>query len=293
MGKNPNQRHLSAERCAEIAKAIRSGVVALDVRLAPGHDLERMAREAEWLASMGPEALNGKAVDDEERRFAAILMMEQAERIAATLQVLPLIQNHELAKKWLRDRLNRLWTQDAEAQDHLFEFEMAGRLARATELTVSLEEPDIVVTLASGRSFLIACKRPRSTAGVPNCIRKAKRQIRDQRNGRPAVILIGTEAIFHKSDKPGKKTVIYKTESPDRARAIGAAKIEEAIRASERETERALADGVAAIMYCGVLVYLLKHPPAFYALILRRGIWNRAEPGSQNLLRQLERILFE
>lgn len=282
---------LTAERCADIAATIRSGVAALGLRLTPTNDLERMARDAEWLAKE-PGALEGRPVADEERRSDALLTAEQAGRVAATLQLLPLLKNHEPAVRWLRGRIDRLQTQDTEALDHLFELEMAGRLARATDLTVSIEEPDIVATLPSGRSFLIACKRPRSLKGVSDSIRTAKHQIRELRAGRAAVIFIGTEAIFHKSDKPGKQTIVYTVSAPQQARALGEKKIAEAISAADKETERAFSEGVSATLYCGSLVFLTKRPPTIRGMMLSRGVWNLADPGSHDLLRNLQRILF-
>lgn len=291
--RKPAPKELTGARCAEIARAIRDGLAGLGVRLQPHHDLERIVRQAELLASLGVGDVFGSFRDadgpEKDRITGAILAMEQAERVAASLQVAGRVRNFAQVTKWLQKKIDRLETQESRAQDHLFEIEMAGRLARYPDLAVSFEEPDIVVRV-NGKPVYLPCKRPRRVESVGENIRDARHQLAGRQG--PSVILINTEAIFHRSGNPNVPVVLYDVGTPDEARAIGVNLIDQAIRNGSDQTEKAFRDGVTGILYCGAMVFLTRDPRAYQNLILHRRVWNSADPGADGLTAQVARLLY-
>ena len=148
---------MTQDVCAKVSTDLRRSAANLGVRLPPTCDLEQLIRETEWLSTLKPEEWVGEVQPAHQERFVqALLKVEQAARLAATLELLSKVRNHDQLLRWLRKRLDRTTTLDATAQDYLFEMEMAVRLTRLEGLSVSLEEPDILVTLPSGNSFALA-----------------------------------------------------------------------------------------------------------------------------------------
>jgi hypothetical protein len=223
-----------------------------------------MITEAEWLGSLTSDPLRGRDTDEARRCFNALLEFEQLDRIAASLSNLPRIANHEQYAKYLSKQVNRLSGLHSPALDRLFEMEVAARLACQPELTVAFEEPDVVACFPSALPFVVACKRPRSLKSVAANIRGAKHQIR--RCGKPGVIVIGMEVIFHRTDTDSTAVRI-----PRGTDAEGVRLIEEAIKAAQHEVLRLLTETlVYGVVYFGVLAYIRSGRDGFRKSILGR-----------------------
>jgi hypothetical protein len=251
-----------------------------------------LIRETEWLSTLKPEVWRGEALAEHpERLVQALLKVEQAARLAATLELLPKVRNHDQLLKWLRKKLDRTTALGATAQDYLFEMEMAVRLTRAEWLSVSLEEPDIIVTLPSGNSFALACKRPRADKSVGANIDDARDQI--ARGGHAvAAIVVGMEPILHRPSDPGQCPTIHVSQTREQARAWGMARIAEAAASAAHETERAFECGVLSVVYFGVLVCLTLQPRSYQTLRLWEGVANERDQNGSRFLQLLKPLLF-
>jgi len=81
-------------------------------------------------------------------------------RPAGQAQQIQCVRLH--AKHRIEKRIDRIDTQDDQAQDHLFELELTGRLAKWPGLEIELAEPDILIRYpADHPPMALACKRPR------------------------------------------------------------------------------------------------------------------------------------
>jgi hypothetical protein len=291
----PSPTHITGLTCATVAKALRKGLDVLGVSLDPQNDLARMLREIEWLASLGDGEPNTWRVATravEERIDAAAFLVEQALRIAAGLQMAERIENVDSLRRWLRKRINRLNGFDSEAQDHLLELEVAGRLARWPDLSVAIEEPDIVFTVR-GHRVVIACKRPRGLHTVAPNVDRARGQIRQawQASGArpPAIIVVGIESLLH-SREDGSFSVPHFVEANE-AEVLGSRVLDQAAEASHHEAQRAFDEGVSGILFMGSLSFHTERPPAYQSANVHSSLTS-GEPGGRELSDQVKRLLF-
>lgn len=291
---------LTGERAGRIARSIREGLSSLGVRLSPHHDLERMARQGEMLAALGPGSVFEPwkaAIGAKQNEIAdAVFVMEQAERIGGTLQLVPQLRNVEKYRRWLREKLDRLDSQDLTSLDYLFEIEMAGRLARDPELEVSFEEPDIIASFEE-HAMLFACKRPRAIESVGASIRKARHQVRDARTlhrSRPTVgvIVVGMEAIFHRPrEGAGVEPTFYRFADRAEAQREGERELVKAIVAGTDQAEKACREGVAGLIYFGTIVFFTSRPNAYQNLLFCKTVYNGAIPASDGFIAHLRDVL--
>lgn len=198
---------VTAERCASWALLLKHGLAHFGVSVNPTSDVGRMIEALEWLGSFPPDAPQPEAAAavDRARALRAYPLYEQAIRIAHALTLTRDVPGAEKLAARLRKRVNRLVSQNEQAQDFLFELELGGRFV-AQGLTITFEEPDIVLH-AEGHRFGIACKRPRNSDRMRERIREAA----DQIVSRPeqGVIAVGVEALFHHSGDAKRPTVVY------------------------------------------------------------------------------------
>lgn len=277
-----NIRQLTGGRCGRIATRIRQGVEGIGLDLEDCPDLLQMARDAESFAKAGDGPVNPRLEE-----MWAFLRMEQAERLGNALSNLRSVRNAEKAGRWLGQRLDRLATQDAKAQDYVFEVEIAGRFARLP-IGVWLGddasgEPDISIGWKDEPLFAIECKRARSIGGVANLVRTARRQLR--RTDLSRVIILGLEAIFHRSDDPQRPTVFYATDTLDEGIAEAERLALEAESAAGRELRKAYNEGVGGMISCGVFTCLYRRPKAAYAYR-----WINRSTGREDTLEAIQNI---
>jgi len=183
-----HRRALQAPECRQVVSKLRQALGFFRLTPNPVSDLARMIRELEWLAD------NLDSISDVPRYDRAFPLIEQASRIAFALESLQPVSGAEAKVRWLRKRIDRLTTQTEQAQDYLFEIEVAGRLARA-ELELAFREPDIVVSLPQTGDVLLPCKRPRTPAGFADKLHEAVSQVR-RAGGGPAVTIVSIEAML-------------------------------------------------------------------------------------------------
>jgi hypothetical protein len=288
---------------------LRSGAQYLGVQLRPFHSLERLARDAEWLASHGdnpPVAYSRLAPgsSDRDRFVRAIITMEQAERIAASLAMLPSVQGGaEKARRWMKKRVERFRLEDENlpverrqnlhdepALDALLEIEVAGQLARDPGLAVSFDEPDILVKTSAGERLQVACKRPQSISGIPALIRKAARQIEARAD--PAVIVVGVDAILHKTDDPVRPTRILVVNRKADATEWLEKQLMEAANAAADEFDGHLKKGtaIAAVLIFGVLFFEVTGY-GFRNNIAVKRVTNKAMPKADALTRRIQEAI--
>jgi len=286
-------RPLTSSECRAIAETIRESLVTLRIPLAG--DLERFVTEAEWLGTFpaGPFEPGGAAYSDRQRGLTAFLLMEQARRVAWMLLAARGLKGKGVSQvlRWVTGRIDRIAVQDEQAQDYLFELEIAGRLRMKDGVDVSLEEPDIVIGPV-GRPPLgsMACKRPLRRDTVGRALLKAREQI--TRRGLPGIIVIGMEALFHRSgDDEEKPTVIYHA---DRARDLeseGRRVISEAVGCAAAEIGQVFRSGtVEGLLFCGLMTGLLRFPSSYHHRWVRRTMPNPAGDGA--VVTAMERLLF-
>jgi hypothetical protein len=154
---------VTASECAEWATVLRDALRACDVTVHPRSDVGQMIAELEWLGTFPPTASQPDAAwaENPARARIAFPLYEQAVRVAQAVALTQGIPGARERVMKLKKRLNRLTTQDEPAQDFLFELEMGARFTRLG-LTITFDEPDIVLHSSEGYRLGLACKRPRN-----------------------------------------------------------------------------------------------------------------------------------
>lgn len=289
---------LTAKECADLGRNARTLLETLDLKLDPSSDLEQMVRDVEFLGSFpgDPMSSNGAWAADKQRTVYAFARVEQTRRIVRTLAQAPFVKNADGHLRWLRKRLDRLRirTPDEararEAEDYLFELEIAGRLAMWERHEISFEEPDIVLTAGTAKVAL-ACKRPRNEKSLKPAILKAGKQIRNSRNA--GFIVIGAEYLLHGVDERGRPATIVEALSEGHAFAEGEEALRRAEDASRPEIEKVFAEATAGVLFVGVLVYITRDPMVFGYRWFTRIVPNREAPYAPELLGLIRDLLVD
>lgn len=280
---------MTGDQCAETARRLSEGLQRLGVAVAPHQTLGRMISQAEMLAKCGKASVfEDFAAASSARQHQigeAALAMEQAERIAAALDVSGSIRNFKDKQRWLKKGVDRLASQDAKGLDYLFEIEVAGRLARWPGLDVAFEEPDIAFSLGTERVY-VACKRPRTVEGVPNAIADARDQVGDL--GGSAIVIIGTEAIFHHLPEGPRR---FRFRTPDDGSAAAKDAFEIITDAAQEEARRTITKTSATrvLMFLGVFTYYADEPSSYCRREFAQGIVGRGDEEGARLLAQLKK----
>lgn len=263
--------------------------------LPPEATVEQMAEDAGWLGT-GPQDIfaNGGRYYEDRRRFAkAFVRMEQAGRIADLLswaQQIDGMRSH--ARRWIEKRIDRIDTQDEQAQDHLFELEIAGRLAKWPGLQIELAEPDILIRYPSDHPpMALACKRPRTPRSARRAIEEARDQIRASTFD--GAIVVGTEAIFHRNDIGSSAPCVFQVDTPAHAKVHGNEILTELAEAVRQQPRRVFHERVAGVFLCGILTYWSRRPSVYGYVWLRRPIPNLDVPYTVATLEALDHLLFQ
>ncbi len=280
-----------ASECAEWTIVLRDALRECDVTVHPTSDVGQMIAELEWLGTFPPNAPQPDAAwaENPARARIAFPLYEQAIRIAQAVALAQGIPGaHERVVK-LKKRLNRLTTQDEQAQDFLFELEIGARLTRLG-LTITFDEPDIVLHSSDGDRLGLACKRPRNVRRLRERLGEAAAQITagmDQ-----GVIVIGVEPLFHRSNDPQRPTITYLGDVA-MVRAEANRILDDALDSARLEIDSALAKGVAGILFCGVATgwarQVAEGRDAYHYQWIHRAI---SHPDALNLADVLEAKLF-
>jgi hypothetical protein len=152
---------------ANYAKRLRAGLDTHGVECDPVFFLGKLVREFEWVRDCGIDFWEGWERVSKQNRdrflYAFTRLLEVQDRVNLLERAHKIDGGSEQVRRWIRKRIDTLATQEEEAQDHLFELEVAGRLARFEALSVKMAEPDIIIRLPGfTEPIAIACKRPRS-----------------------------------------------------------------------------------------------------------------------------------
>jgi hypothetical protein len=200
-------RPLTAAVCKDATAQVRESLAHFQVPIVAGGNLDQMLRALERVGELlsGPIPATG-AITDRQRQ--EVRYVHQVTRLASMLRGLQLPRvSGAVAKElqtWLTKSFNSLETLDAEAQDHLFELEVAAALAHQG-LCVSLEEPDLVVEgLPLVPKLAVACKRPRRLKKVDDKIREGIGQLRKE--GLPGVVAVSFDSVLNAD--PGSRRPI-------------------------------------------------------------------------------------
>lgn len=274
--------------CAIVSSTLAGLAAELGIRCSPGSDIAVMISELEWLGSFSPEDPQPHTAHrvDRERSLRAFPMFEQARRVARALLVTQSMPGSSERARHLRKRFDRLKTQNELAQDVLFEIEMAGKLAEAG-IPIAFEEPDIIAFPSQPTEIAFACKRPRTSKAIKQCLRDASRQICD--SGRDGVILIGVEAILHR-DEPTGRPITYTTPISD-LQPFGRHKLDQSLGSLNPSLAGAFrSDQVLGVIFCGILTAWARTEYR-YAWI-RRSIPNLTQVSSGTLLAVIEERMF-
>jgi hypothetical protein len=284
----------------QITIRARAEIARLGVPLNKTHDFDFMIRECEWLASRDHEAFYAPGQSDADiiRYSHAMFYLEQLERIGNTLRTIDRIVNFERHLEYLRKRINRLHTaaDKFKPQDFLFEAEVGSKLARWPDLSISFEEPDLVLQVENGPRLLIACKRPRSLKSLPANINRAASQIDDVGATKPGVgiLMMGMEPIFHLSNNPGKPFKVLTARTEGEGLEYGSRIIDEAAEVAMGAQERAFNGRSAGVLYWGPWVFACDEGGGTLRTVnLRKRVFNSAFPGSQHLMQELDRRMFD
>jgi len=288
---------IAARECADLAHKARALLDQLGLTLDARSDLEEMISDVEFLGrfSGDPLSAEGAWATDKQRTVRAFLRVEQTRRLVGTLAQVPLIKNAESHLKWFRKRLDRLRRKtpdelrEPEAEDFLFELEIAGRFAGWERHEVALEEPDIVLKAGDTR-LPLACKRPRSVKGLKRAIVNAARQLPHQSSG---FVIIGSEYLLHAQDELGRPASIVAALSEAHAVEEGGRLLQAAEESACPEIAKAFEVGLGGILFVGVLIYLTRDPMVFGYHWLTRTVVNRTIPFAPELLTMLEEVLVQ
>ena len=279
---------MTAGQCATVASILKAVVGSLGWSLHPSSELATMIREVGWMGSFPAEAMQPEAAVavNKQRGLEAFVLYEQAKRLAIALGWSATITGFRERAGLLRGRLDRLKTQDGPTQDFLFEVEIAYRLFRHG-LPVALDEPDVIATLEDDVKLAVACKRPRSLAGVAQAVRRGSRQIRAR--GYPGFIAVGMEAILHRSGDPSRPTVLYLVSDADELQVWAEGFFASAATSAVHELTRAAGGLVAGVLLCGVITGWSQHPSAN----IFRWFWLAIDrPTSEGLVGRVGNLLF-
>lgn len=201
---------LTAARCREVAGVLRAQLDALDVKLPPSSPLARLLADVAWMASFeGPplDDVSGASGADEDRAVGAVLRFLQLQDLAAALAALgPVARDNPEALRALRKRFDRIDTQQADAQNRLFELEVAGRLARRG-IRPEFGEPDIVARSVGLGRFCLACKRPQNLDRLRERIREGADQI--AKRGVKGFVVLDLQPMIFKNDDPVRRSRFY------------------------------------------------------------------------------------
>jgi hypothetical protein len=193
---------------SDIAKRLRAGLDAFGVTVSAGQPIGRMIVDLEWIAAytadpFEPGGAREAAPERFDRAYSRSLQAHQIAEILERAQRVVNITSH--IRQWIPKQIDRIERADEQAQDHLFELEVATRLAlwhlNGEGIEVSLEEPDISIRLPSepaGGSQVLACKRPRSLSAIRANLQKGVTQIRDSRRVDPrrtGIVMINLDAM--------------------------------------------------------------------------------------------------
>lgn len=242
---------ITSAQCAAQATTLKDALDYFGIKVNPTSDVGRMIASLEWMGSFPPETVQPDAAfaSNRNRALRAFPLYEQALRVAGAITWARTVPGAREKVLHLKKRLNRLETQDEQAQDYLFELEIAERLV-AQGHTVTFEEPDVVLHVKSGDRLGLACKRPRNLRQLRERIKEAADQVKAQPF--QGVIVIGVEPLFHKSGDPQRPTVTYLGDPPMVASAAYDL-LDAAMLRAHREIATAFAQGVAGMLFCGIV----------------------------------------
>lgn len=283
---------LTSARCAAQAALFRQGLANFSVSVTPTSDVGRMIAALEWMGSFPPDSPQPDTAwaADRERAKRSFPLVEQATRIAQALVTTRDVPGADKLAAKLRKKLDRLISQDEQAQDFLFELELGARCV-AHGLSIEFDEPDIVVRLSDGDRFGIACKRPRNVARMRERIREATRQV--QSGSQLGIIAIGIEPLFHHSGDIARPTIVYRADSA-MARSEANGILDRAVMAAIPDIRSAFDDGVAGILFCGVITGWAKEVQpgrdAYHSQWIHRSI---SHPNAEGVAAAVEKRLFE
>lgn len=166
--------------------------------------------EFDWVSSFsrGPfDEIHGAMSADVERAVAAVLPFFQIRDITLALEALgPVAAGNPNALRALRRRFDRIEVQGADAQNRIFELEIAGRLAR-NGVPVRFDEPDIVAAARPFGRFALACKRPQNLLRIRERIEDGARQV--GRHGRRGFVVVDLQPSIFKAEDRQRRTKFY------------------------------------------------------------------------------------
>lgn len=282
---------LKASDCAHWAIVLKEGFREFGVTVHPTSDIGLMIAALEWLGAFPldvPQPDTAWAANPTRTRNAFPLY-EQAIRIAEAVSFARGILGARERVDKLRKRLNRLTTQDEQAQDFLFELEIGARFTRLG-FTITFDEPDIVLHSSEGHRLGLACKRPRNARRLRERLGEAAIQI--TAGADQGVIVIGAEPLFHRSNDAQRPTITYLGD-PDMVRLEAYRILDDAIESAQVEIVAALDKGVAGILFCGVATGwargVYEGRDAYHVQWIHRAI---SHPDALNLADVLEAKLF-
>ena len=147
----------------------------------------------------------------------------------------------------------RAFGYEAEAKPRNIQHELfVGALFAYSGLPVSLEEPDLRVELG-GQSITLACKRPRSSRGLEDAMKRAKRQIRGV--GLPGLVALALDSIIL-----GRSSQLIVPTPPDASR-IADGRIRAFLAEKEKDLHRWSAGPATAGVLAILTVPTLSHNP--------------------------------
>jgi hypothetical protein len=238
----------SPELCIAYADEIEDSFARYGCRINPTSDIGNFVREMRWLAAH-LEMPRASLTTSEQNRFAeAFLRAEQAGYVADALRYLREVSIPPEKLKLLTERLDRLNTKDdPKAQDTLFEFVIAGRLARHSGCLVSFEEPDLIIT-RDGRAYGLACKRVKSINKLDKRISEGAGQ--GVRSNMPCFVVVAVEYLT-----PAATLVLAK--SREELSRCAEAMVERLSLQCLGGAQRAFAKGACGVILCGRFVAVI------------------------------------
>lgn len=249
-----------------------------------------MLAALEWMGSFSPDSPQPDTAwaADGERAKRSFPLYEQAIRITHALTVTRDAKGADKLAAKLRKRVDRLVSQDEQAQDFLFELELGARCV-SHGFTISFDEPDILIHTADAPKFGIACKRPRNAARMRERIHDAIHQIISMPSEQAGIIAIGIEPLFHHSGDTTRPTVLYRGDLA-MLKHEAHKMLDEAVLGATPEIQSAFDAGVAGFLFCGVITGwakdVLPGRDAYHFQWIHRSISHADAMGVADLLEQ-------
>lgn len=199
---------LTTSHCAQLASSVRRSLDALEISLPASCDLARWLADCDWADSIGGPLIDPKAgpyTVDVDRTIALLSRMFQLRDLARALERCAKVPGADpkRIRAAVKRQFDRTITVEAQAQDTVFELEMAA-LFFDHSTNVTFCEPDLRADVPEMGALGVACKRVANAARLRERISEGAKQV--SRNGGYGAVVIDAQPALYATGDAKKKT---------------------------------------------------------------------------------------